>query len=188
MIEYPAETLKAMGADSATVVSSPEGVKEMLRIYRHNISGLTVNYEVQSQALGTAHALGHAAIEGTFPVLCGDVYFDPPPEMSVRPTLYYHEFEGAQNHSVWDPETNQIIEKPVRDIGKRAIVAYYYDERVFDVIPTLKPTERGEIELIDLHNWYLQNGAEVKEYRGFFGDMGTPEGLLRVANHIASKK
>ena len=121
-------------------------------------------------------------------MLCGDAYFDPAPESSDRPTLYYHEFEGAQNHSVWDPETNQIIEKPIRDIGKRAIIAYYYDERVYDVIKGLKPTERGELELIDLHNWYLQNGANIKEYKGFFGDMGTSEGLLRVANHIAGKE
>lgn len=188
MIEYPAQTLKDMGVDQAQIVTSPLGFPDLFKRYRDDINGLSVSFETQYEPRGSADALGHTAIEGTFPVLCGDVYFDPAPQMSDKPTLYYHEFEGAQNHSVWDPETNQIIEKPIRDIGQRAIVAYIYDERVYDVIKTLKPTERGELELIDLHNWYLQHGAKVKEYKGFFGDMGTPRGLLRVANYIQENK
>lgn len=188
MIEYPVQTLLDMGIEHAQIVSTPDGVADMFRIYGDNINGLDVSYETQYHPAGTADALGHTALDGTFPVLCGDVYFDPAPGFTDRPTLYWHEFEGGQNHSVWDPETNAITEKPVRDIGKRAIVAYVYDEQVYDVIKTLKPTERGELELIDLHNWYLQNGAEVREYKGFFGDMGTPDGLLRVANHIAGKR
>lgn len=188
MIEYPVATLQAMGADSAVIVSSPIGVRDLFRRYKDELLGMDVSYETQYLPNGAADALGHTALTGTFPVLCGDVYFDPAPEPSTVPTLYWHEFEGAQNHSVWDPETNAIIEKPIRDIGKRAIVAYYYDERVYDVINNIKPSERGELELIDLHNWYLQHGADIKEYVGFFGDMGTPDGLLRVANHIQENK
>lgn len=188
MIEYPMQTLKDMGVNHLNVVSSPSGIKDIYRRYGHKFEGTDIYYETQPQPLGAAEAIGYTAINGTFPVLCGDAYFDPAPEQSSVPTLYWHEFEGAQNHSVWDPETNQIIEKPIRDIGKRAVIAYYYDDRVYDVIKTLEPTERGEIELIDLHNWYLQNGAEMKEYMGFFADMGTPDGLLRVANHVAEKK
>jgi len=188
MIEYPVQTLLDMGIEHAQIVSNPQGVADMFRIYGDNINGLDVSYETQYHPNGTADALGHTALDGTFPVLCGDVYFDPAPPPSEVPVLYYHEFEGAQNHSVYDPETNTIIEKPIRNIGKRAIVAYYYDQKVYDVIKTLKPSERGELELIDLHNWYLQNGADIKEYKGFFGDMGTPDGLLRVANHIAQKR
>jgi len=188
MIEYPVRTLLDMGVTQAQIVSTPEGVEDLFRIYRNNINGLDVSYETQYKPAGAADALGHTALDGTFPVLCGDVYLDPAPEPSDKPTLYWHEFEGAENHSVWDPETNTIVEKPLRDIGKRAIIAYVYDERVYEVIKSLKPTERGELELIDLHNWYLHNGAEVKEYKGFFGDMGTPDGLLRVANHIKEKQ
>lgn len=187
MIEYPVETLKDLGCESAVIVSSPDGVADMFRVYRDEINGLNVSYETQYHPKGTADALGLTHLEGTFPVICGDVYLDPAPEPSDEPTLYWHEFEGAQNHSVWDPETNQIIEKPLRDIGKRAIIAYYYDQRVYDVIKSLKPSERGEYELIDLHNWYLRNGAEMKKYKGFFGDMGTPDGLLRVANHVQAR-
>lgn len=184
MIEYPAQTLKDMGVDEATIVSSAQGVIDMFKTYKHDINGLTVDYEVQHQALGSAHALGHTSLKGTFPVLCGAVYFDPAPQPATEPTLYWTEYENASAHSVYDPETNTIVEKPIRDLGNRAIVAYFYDERVYDVIKTLEPTERGELELIDLHNWYLQHGAKVEEYKGFFQDMGTPDGLLKVANYV----
>lgn len=185
MIEYPIRTLKEMGVTNVQLVTSKDGWEDMFELYGNRIGDVDIRYKIQPKPLGAADALGKASVKGVFPVLCGDAYFDPAPEPSDRPTLYWHEFEGAQNHSVWDPETNQIIEKPVRDIGKRAIIAYYYDERVYEVIKGLKPTERGELELIDLHNFYLQNGADVKEYKGFFTDMGTPEGLLRAANHEA---
>jgi len=187
MIEHTVEQMKALGVDHAHIVSSTSGVADMFRVYRDEINGLDVSYHEQYWPNGAAHALGQTALEGAFPVLCGDTYFDPPLEPSERPTLYWNEFEGAQNHSVYDPETNIIVEKPVRDIGKRAIVAYYYDERVYDVIKTLEPTERGELELIDIHNWYLEHGVELVQYEGFFSDMGTPEGLLRVANHLHKK-
>lgn len=188
MIEYPVQTLLDMGVEHAQIVSSPEGVADMFKVYKANINGLDVTYETQYIPAGAAHALGHTSIKGTFPVLCGDVYFDPAPEPSEVPTLYWAEFPTANQHSVWNPETNEIIEKPIRDIGKRAIIAYYYDERVYEVIRNMQPSERGELELIDLHNWYAQHGAEFKEYKGFFTDMGTPEGLLRAANHIAENK
>lgn len=188
MIEYPVQTLLDMGMERATIVSSPEGVRDMFRNYRDNINGLDVHYETQYHPNGSADALGHTALEGTFPVLCGDVYFDPAPERVEVPTIYWTDYENANQHSVYDPTENRIVEKPTIDLGRRAVVAYFYDERVYDIIKTLKPTERGELELIDLHNWYLQNGADVREYKGFFQDMGTPDGLLRVANHIAEKK
>lgn len=188
MIEYPAQTLIDMGVTDAQVVTNFSGMRDMLSTYKLEIAGLPVEYYLQEEARGSADALGHTAINGAFPVLCGDVYFDPAPPPSERATLYWHEFEGAQNHSVWHPETNTIVEKPLRDLGKRAIVATYYDERVYDVIKTLKPTERGELELVDLHRWYLEHGVEMVEYKGFFSDMGTPDGLLRVANHIKDKQ
>lgn len=188
MIEYPIQTLLDMGVEHTTIVSSPSGVEDMFRNYRHDINGMDVCYETQYKALGAAEALGKTSLEGTFPVLCGDVYFDPAPEPSIRPTIYWTEYENANQHSVLDPHEMRIVEKPTIDLGRRAVVAYFYDERVYDVIKTLQPTERGELELIDLHNWYLQNGADVREYKGIFQDMGTPEGLLKVANHIAWKR
>lgn len=187
MIEYPVQTLMDMGVEKGHIVSSESGVVDMSRTYGREINGLPVEYHVQSVPLGSAHALGHTSLEGVFPVLCGDVYFDPSPPSADKPTLYWTHYKNAANHSVYDPETNTIVEKPTRDLGDRAIVAYMYDERVYDVINALSPTERGELELIDLHNFYLQQGAAVKEHKGFFQDMGSPDGLLTVANYVRQK-
>lgn len=175
MIEYPLQTMQEMGCDP-TIVTSPD-------------TGFLANvpHLIQQEPKGMpdAIAVAEGVISGDFPVLAGDVYFDPAPINPGEPTLFWHEFEGAKNHSVWDPETNDVVEKPKRDIGSRAIIAYIFDQQVFDVIKTLQPSERGELEMTDIYKWYLTQGIRMEEYKGFFGDMGTPKGLLRVANHIA---
>lgn len=192
MIYYPLQSLKEMGCDSAIVVSGPKGLPQVAEaVGDGSIVGLDVTYKMQpTEAGGTAEALATAknGLTGVFPVLCGDVYFDPAPPRSDVPALIYNQYERANEHAVWNPETNEIIEKPIRDIGKRAIVAYWFDERVFDFIRDMKPSERGELELVDIYRFYLENGAEMIEHQGFFGDMGTPDGLLRVANYVKEKQ
>jgi len=188
MVAYPIETLKEWGCDEIIVVSGPKGCGDLFKVLRNGEDfGVNIHYAVQdNEAGGTAQALGaiEGMVEGTFPVLCGDVYFNPAPEPVAEATLYWHEFDGAENHTVWNPETNELIEKPLRDIGKRAIVAYWFDERVFDVIKNLEPSARGELEMVDIYKWYLENGIQMKEYDGTFVDMGTPDGLLKVANYV----
>lgn len=185
MIYYPLDNLKEMGCDTALVVSSPSGIMDLYPLLQGMYNGMKINYRIQDKPEGSAQALGLAEgkVEGVFPVLCGDVYFDPHLPKADKPTLFWHEYELGDTHSVWNPETNEIIEK-AKDIGKRAIVGYYYDERVFDVIRGLKPSERGELELVDLHRFYANNGAEMVEYEGFFGDMGTLEGVRRIEDKL----
>ena len=86
-------------------------------------------------------------------------------------------------------EADAIVEKPrYMDIGRKAIIGYYYDERVFDFIDQMKPAHNtNELEIVDIHNFYRQQGSQFIEYNGFFGDMGTPKGLLRVANHVSAR-
>lgn len=184
MIYYPLDTLQNMGCDSVVVVTSPQGVEDLIPLLsKHKMKTSIV---VQPEPNGSAAALGLVddKVEGVFPVLCADTYFDPKLPPADKPTLFWCEYAFGHLHSVWNPETGEIIEKPLQDIGKRAIVGYYYDERVFDVIRALEPSARGEIELVDLHRFYAENGAEMVEHKGFFGDMGTPGGLQRVEMHI----
>lgn len=182
MIEYPLASMHEMGVDNITIVTSPTGGRDLLPAIRDTRG---VNFKVQEEPKGAADALKVArGIKGIFPVLCGDTYFDPAPPRSDVPALIYNEFPGAVNHTVWNPETNELVEKPRRWIGNKAIVAYWFDEQVFDFIDTIQPSERGEIELIDIYRFYLEQGAPVLEHKGFFGDMGTYDGLLRVANHV----
>lgn len=191
MIEYPLQTLKEMGLEKAVVVANPNNLGDLAKIIGDGREyGLEVEYRIQQEPDGMAGALGASAVKDeVFVVLCGDCYFDPAPELSGKPQIWYKEVEFAQAHGVWNPETNRIIEKPLRDIGKRAVIgAYVYDQRVFEFIKGLQPSARGELEITDINNWYLKRGMEISEYDGFFGDMGTPHGLLRVANHIEGKE
>jgi len=184
MIHYPLLNLKNMGCDSVVIVTSPEGIDDLAPLVAE--IDIDVTYRIQPEPGGSAQALGYAedAVEGVFPVLCADTYFDPKLPPATKPTLFWNDYAYGHLHSVWNPETNEIVEKPLRDIGKRAIVGYYYDDRVFDVIRSLEPSDRGELELVDLHRFYLENGADMVEHKGFFGDMGTPGGLYRVEMHI----
>lgn len=191
-IEYPLNTLQEMGCDSAVVVASPRSIGEIANYLQEGERvGLDIVYRTQSHPKGVADALSKAdgLVEGTFPLLLGDVYLDPPPPPQTEPTLFWHKTELANNHSVWNPEADAIVEKPrYIDLGNRAIIGYYYDERVFDFINAMTPAQSGELEIVDIHNYYRKLGARFVEYTGFFGDMGTPEGLHRVTKHISESK
>jgi glucose-1-phosphate thymidylyltransferase len=67
-----------------------------------------------------------------------------------------------------------IVEKPADPPSSHAVTGiYFYDEQVWDVIPTLEPSGRGELEITDVNNWYVEQGAmEYDVLEGFWGDAG----------------
>jgi glucose-1-phosphate thymidylyltransferase len=79
-----------------------------------------------------------------------------------------------------------IEEKPRRPKSRYAVTGIYmYDARVFDVIRTLKPSGRGELEITDVNNWYLDRGELSFEIlRGWWTDAGTFEALHRAGNLV----
>jgi glucose-1-phosphate thymidylyltransferase len=83
-----------------------------------------------------------------------------------------------------------IVEKPTVPPSNYAITGlYFYDGQVTDVVATLKPSARGELEITDLNNWYLRQGRLELEVlgRGFaWLDTGTPESLLQAAEFVAT--
>ncbi len=188
VIHYPLETLAAMGCDEAVIVGSPQSIGDIAGYVKDGEKfGVDVEYKVQAEPTGVAGAIGRAAnsVTGVFPLILGDCYYSPALPIQEQPTLFWHEFEHATNHSVWNPETDAIIEKPrYVDLGNKAIIGYYYDDKVFEFVETMTPAQSGELEIVDIHNFYRSNGAQFVEFNGFFGDMGTPDGLLRVANYI----
>jgi glucose-1-phosphate thymidylyltransferase len=68
----------------------------------------------------------------------------------------------------------EIVEKPKEPPSQFAVTGIYlYDETVFDVVPTLIPSDRGELEITDVNNWYLAQGTmEYDVLDGFWGDAG----------------
>jgi glucose-1-phosphate thymidylyltransferase len=80
-----------------------------------------------------------------------------------------------------------IEEKPRRPKSRYAVTGIYmYDARVFDVIRTLKPSGRGELEITDVNNWYLRRGEMgFGVLSGWWTDAGTFEALHRAGNLVA---
>lgn len=182
MINYPLNTLERMGCDSAVITTNYTG---LTRLPLELTSTLELDYARQSEPKGMADALDKTRVEDIFPVIAGDFYFDPAPVMQDKPTLFYSRTDNPSQFGIYNPQTNRIVEKPVDDIGNMAILAVYiYDQQVWEGIKTLTPSARGELEITDLNNWYLDYGIQLIEYVGFWGDMGTPEGLNRVAEYI----
>ena len=61
-----------------------------------------------------------------------------------------------------------------------------FDGRVWDIIKTLKPSDRGELEITDVNNWYIHDGTMTSEVLdGWWTDAGTFESLLSAANLVA---
>ena len=73
-----------------------------------------------------------------------------------------------------DGRISRIVEKPGAPPSKLAVTGvYFYDHRVWDVLRTLQPSSRGELEITDVNNWYLEQGLmEYDVLDGFWGDAG----------------
>ncbi len=73
-----------------------------------------------------------------------------------------------------DGRVQRIVEKPEQPPSAFAVTGiYFYDETVWDVLPTLQPSGRGELEITDVNNWYVDRGEmEYDVLDGFWGDAG----------------
>ncbi len=73
-----------------------------------------------------------------------------------------------------DARIVRIVEKPADPPSELAVTGiYFYDETVWEVLPTLQPSGRGELEITDVNNWYVEQGTmEYDVLDGFWGDAG----------------
>ena len=86
-----------------------------------------------------------------------------------------------------DGKIERIVEKPKEPVSNLAVIGiYFYDSYVFDIIDTLKPSERGELEITDVNNRYLERDELTYSILdGWWTDAGTFESLLRANNLVA---
>lgn len=188
MIFYPIKTLRDMGCDEIIIVSGGENIGDFTDLLKDGSQfGVKFTYRVQPEAGGIAQAVG--CVEGLtdwlFPVILGDNYFAKSPTMPQDVTLYLKRVNMAQRFGVYNRAKNRIIEKPESPPSDMAVTGLYiYDKRVFNLIKTLKPSKRGELEVTDINNWYLKLGAKVKEYKHYWSDMGTFDSLLFTAMEV----
>lgn len=188
MIYYPIQVLQMMGCDEIIIVSGGEHIGGFADLLKDGSEyGVNITYKVQPSALGIADALGcvEGLVDGVFPVILGDNFFSEVPPMPDQPTIYLSETETPTRFGIYSMNSKRITEKPTVDMGNLAVTGLYiYDNQVFDMIKQLKPSERGEFEITDINNRYLELSCNVVEMKGFWSDMGTFDSLMEVATYV----
>jgi glucose-1-phosphate thymidylyltransferase len=203
MIYYPIQTLINAGIDDIMIVTGGNSAGDFLRLLGNGTEfGLKhLNYTYQEGEGGIADALSlveHFADEQPICVVLGDNII----ESNIRAAAdeYRRQGKGAKillkkvpdPQRVGVPELNgkavlQIEEKPKEPKSDLAVIGiYFYDPAVFDVIRTLVPSGRGELEITDVNNHYINRGEMTwNELDGWWTDAGTFDSLLRASNMVA---
>ena len=194
MVYHPLKKLAGAGVHDILLVSGTEHMGDFVELLgsgRGHDCGLT--YRVQDEAGGIAQALGLAELycrDARCLVVLGDnIFFDPLADLVAA--------AGRQPEQAWvllkrvpdpqrygvaelrDGEIASIEEKPARPRGDHAVAGVYlYPPDVFEVIRTLRPSGRGELEITDVNNHYLRQGRlRHRLLDGYWTDAGTLESL-----------
>lgn len=203
MIYYPIETLVEAGITEILVVTGGNSAGDFLKLLRNGAEfGLHhLNYAYQEGEGGIAAALllaQHFADNGPICVILGDNIIENSIAGPVK--RFRHQGSGAKVllSKVQDPhrfgvpvfEDNRLVkieEKPANPKSPYAVTGLYmYDSRVFEIIKRLKPSGRGELEITDVNNAYIEQGDITWEVlEGWWTDAGTFESLLRASNLVA---
>ena len=206
MIYYPLETLVRAGLQEILLVTGGNSAGEFLRLLGNGREfGLKhIHYTYQEGEGGIAAALSLAedfADGDRLVVVLGDNIL----EQDIRPfvTRFRRQKEGARLllKEVEDPERFGvaelkngrivgIVEKPKHPKGSHVVIGIYmFDAQVFDIVRTLKPSGRGELEISDVNNLYLKKGILEHDFiEGYWTDAGTFESLLRANQLVAERK
>jgi glucose-1-phosphate thymidylyltransferase len=203
MIYYPIKTLIDAGIDDIMIVTGGNSAGDFLKLIGNGRDfGLKhVNYAYQEGEGGIADALSlveHFADEEPICVVLGDNIIEK--NICAAADDYRKQGKGAKIllKKVHDPNrfgvpeldgdrVLRIEEKPKKPKSEYAVIGvYFYDNTVFDVIKTLKPSERGELEITDVNNHYINRGEMTwNELDGWWTDAGTFESLLHATNLVA---
>jgi glucose-1-phosphate thymidylyltransferase len=195
MIYYPLHTLINAGITDIMIVSGRGHAGHFLELLGSGMEfGVSLTYEIQETAGGIAQALGLAASwadDDEVAVILGDNIFQDNVKGDVTSftggaKIFLKEVKDAQRFGVAELKKDHVIsieEKPQSPKSNYAVTGLYlYDNQVFSIIRTLKPSGRGELEITDVNNAYLQK--EMMQYailKGFWSDAGTFESLLRAS-------
>jgi glucose-1-phosphate thymidylyltransferase len=195
MIYYPLHTLITAGITEIMIVSGRGHAGHFLELLGSGMDfGVSLTYEIQETAGGIAQALGLAeswADDDGVAVILGDNIFQDTVKSDVASfrkgaKIFLKEVMDAQRFGVAELRNDRVIsieEKPQYPKSHFAVTGLYlYDSEVFSIIRTLKPSGRGELEITDVNNDYIEK--EMMQYtilQGFWSDAGTFDSLLRAS-------
>ena len=193
MVTYAVGALVEAGIEEMMLVTGGTHAGEFFRLlgngHEYGISRLFYAYQDRPGGIAEALGLAERFVGGDHCcVLLADNVF----ERSLRPLVERFEAqargarvvlsrvdddEHLRNLGVAELSGDRIVrivEKPETPASRLAVTGvYFYDEQVWEVLPTLEPSGRGELEITDVNNWYLGRGElEADVLDGFWGDAG----------------
>lgn len=210
MIHYPIDTLLRSGIDEILVVTGGPHAGDFIRVLKNGkdfgVKHLEYTYQEKPDG-GIADALSLSedfADGGPITVILGDNTTDGDITEHVKTfkdgaKIFLKKVADPERFGVpvfgkprkgQKPKILKIEEKPKDPASDYAVTGLYmYDNSVFDIASTLKPSERGQLEITDVNNAYLKQGKlDWVEFEAFWTDAGTPASLLKANVYWAVKK
>lgn len=203
MVYYPIQTLVNAGIEEILLVTGGKNAGDFLRLLGNGRDfGLKhLNYTYQEGEGGIAEALGlaeHFADGDPICVVLGDNIIENNICAAVQcfksqsrgAKILLKEVPDAERFGVAEIRGDKVIgieEKPRNPKSHYAVIGVYlYDSSVFQKIRRLKPSGRGELEITDVNNFYIEEGTLTYQILdGWWTDAGTFESLLRANNLVA---
>ena len=206
MIYYPIETLRTAGIVDIMIVSGKGHAGHFLELLESGQHlGVRLSYAVQEEAGGIAQALSLAedfADGGKIIVMLGDNILEDDISSAVDAfrrqekgaKIFLKEVENPSSYGVAEVADGKVLrieEKPEEPRSNLAVIGlYFYDGGVFDTVHSIKPSARGELEITDVNNAYIEKGEMTYEVlKGWWGDGGESfESWLQATMLVARER
>jgi glucose-1-phosphate thymidylyltransferase len=204
MIFYPLETLLKAGIKDILIIVAPDHADQYKKLLGDGSefgADFSFSYQIQEKPEGLAQAFIIAEKfigQDSVCMVLGDNIFEDDFSEAIKNFksgghVFAKKVPDPERFGVVKFDENmkavEIEEKPKNHISDYAITGLYlYDNRVSEIAKQVKPSERGELEITELHNWYLKQGElKVDIVKGEWFDAGTFESLFK-ASELAYKK
>jgi len=199
MIFYPVRTLIDNGISEILVISTPEHIGGYIQLLEEEFDA-DFSYKVQKSPEGIAHAvrLAEDFVDDRFAVVLGDNIVIDDLSASIERfeasdsdcMIFLKEVSDPSRYGVAEVAGDEVVditEKPAEPETNNAVIGLYlYTDEVFDRIPDLNKSDRGELEITDLNESYLDDGRlTYSVLDGEWFDVGTPDGLLKASRFVA---